>query len=107
MTRFVLDDRYSLRGWEGLPFALWDNRAKAPDFLPKEAFLVLLSCDGVEEIDVQSLPEERQSHLRRLAERGVVRECSAPMPLMPSQRYRRYPCRFKAEAHWSITGRCN
>ena len=107
MTRFVLDDRYSLRGWEGLPFALWDNRAKAPDFLPKEAFLVLLSCDGIEEVDVQSLPEERQSHLRRLVERGVVRECSALMPLLPSQRYRRFPCRFKSEAHWSITGRCN
>lgn len=107
MTRYVLDDRYGLRGWQGLPFVLWDRIAKSPDFLPKEAFLALLRCDGIEDIDVQALPEDQQAHLAYMTQKGIIHECASLMPLMPYQSYRTFPCRFKSNVHWSITGRCN
>lgn len=107
MTRYALDERYELRGWNGLPFALWDTYSKSPDFLPKVAFLALLRCDGIEDIDMPSIPEEQQLHLRSFMEHEIVHVCAGAIPLLPRQRYRKFPCRFKASAHWSITGRCN
>ena len=57
MARYILNPRYALRGWQGLPFALWDNAARRADFYPKEQFLLLARCDGMGDIDFNALPE--------------------------------------------------
>ena len=107
MTRFVLQERYALRGWEGLPFALWDRLAKQADFLPKDRFLLLARCDGVDDIDADALSDEQRSFLQDMADEGIVRACTRPTFMLPSQLYRTFPCRYKSSVHWSITGRCN
>ena len=107
MARYILNPRYALRGWQGLPFALWDDAARRADFYPKEQFLLLARCDGMGDIDLDALPEEQCAWLSRMVDAGIIRSCETPAVLRPHQVYRTYPCRYKANAHWSITGRCN
>lgn len=107
MTRYVLERRYALRGWEGLPFALWDRRSKQADFLPKDAFLLLARCDGVSDLDLDAFPEKQRAFLQELLTEGIIRACAQPTFMLPSQMYRKFPCRYKSSVHWSITGRCN
>ena len=47
MTRFILDERYALRGWDKLPFALVDSANGRAEFFREEQFMLLMDCDGL------------------------------------------------------------
>ena len=57
--RYILNERFRLRGWYKLPSGLFDNVRKTPVFLDKEDFLVLLKCDGAHDFD-QATQEEKE-----------------------------------------------
>ncbi len=107
MTRYILEPRYRLRGWEGLPFALYDNERKHPEFLEREPFALLVRCDGMEDIDEEALSERERAYLQKMETEKIIRKVDHPCVLAPGQAYRRFPCCHKIDAHWSITGRCN
>ena len=107
MARFVLNERYVLRGWDKLPFALVDTATAEADFFHKDQFLLLMRCDGIQDIDLDALPKDQRAWLESLEEKQVILPCDTGTMLLPHQRYRTYPCRYKRSAHWSITGRCN
>ena len=44
--RFILDERYRLRGWQDIPTGLLDTQEKRVQFLAKNGYLLLLRCDG-------------------------------------------------------------
>lgn len=107
MSRYILNTRFCLRGWVGLPFALYDDEAKQAEFLPKMEFLLLLRCDGMDDIDEASLDDRQRDFIAKMVEEGVIRKIESFSILQPRQHYRKFPCRYKSEVHWSITGRCN
>ena len=61
--RYILNERFRLRGWYKLPSGLFDNVRKTPIFLDKEDFLVLLKCDGAHDFD-QATQEEKERLLK-------------------------------------------
>lgn len=105
--KYVLDERYRLRGWEKLPFALFDSVTRRTEFYDKNQFMLLMRCDGVQEVDEEALPEAQRQWLARLEREGVISRCGPGAMLLPQQLYKMYPCRYKRDVHWSITGRCN
>lgn len=107
MARYLLSPRYVLRGWKKLPFGLYDTAAHSCDFYNKEQFKLLMRCDGMQQVDGDTLPQEQRAWLDVLVERGVVSPCDGDAMLQPRQLYKEFPCRYKRDVHWSITGRCN
>lgn len=104
---YLLTERYQLRGWEKLPYALYDSRVHKPSFFSEEDFDFLCRLDALHDIDAGTLPPRHARILNAFVRRGIAREAFLGESLTPAQQYRLYPCRYKAEAHWSVTGRCN
>lgn len=105
--RYILNERYRLRGWYKLPTGLYDTEMKKAVFPDRETYLLLLRCDGVHEIDPEALSEKEKKGLAELERDGVVRPARIWEILKPEQAYRTYPARYREEAHWSVTGACN
>lgn len=107
MSYYLLSSRFRLCGWDRLPFALFDMADGLPDFYQKDQFRLLMRCDGMQDIDVNTLPVELRGLFEGWLKDGIIRECGHGSMLDPRQFYHRYPCRYKKTVHWSITGRCN
>ena len=65
---YILDERYALRGWQKLPFALVDRRRGRTTFLRKADMELLLDMDG--RTDQEGASEERKQALKMPASRG-------------------------------------
>lgn len=104
---FLLNDRYSLCGWEKLPFALTDRLSGEVRFLPKRDFLLLYRCDGRHLLLPETMTEEERALLDQWLSAGLIRICTDPVGTDEMPVYREYPARFKASAQWSVTGSCN
>lgn len=104
---YVLDKRFRLRGWKKVPYALFDTEAKEPVFIDKKKFSLISKCDGVRYMDPDKLPEYEKKLLLSLLKHGIVREAGFGESLSPEQEYKLYPCRYKKDVHWSVTGQCN
>ena len=102
---YILDERYALRGWQKLPFALVDRRIGRTTFLPKADMALLLDMDG--RTDQAGASEERKQALKKLEEDGIIHPCEPGTKLKDYQRYKFYDNRYIRTAHWSVTGRCN
>ena len=105
--KYIINRHYQLRGWYQSPTGLFDKRTKAAEFFPKEQYLLLLRCNGVDEIDENSLTEENKSFLSWLKKREIIQEAGFLDFLLPEQEYKTYPARYRKHVHWSITGACN
>lgn len=104
---YILNERFSLRGWKKVPFALFDKKIKEPIFLNKEKFEFISKFDGIHCINPEELSEKEQKMIDAMLKDEVIREASFGDTLLPEQEYKLYPCRYKREVHWSITGKCN
>lgn len=104
---YVLNERFRLRGWKKVPYALFDTKSKTPKFLNGEKFAFISKCDGLHFMTEESLPEKEKNLLEALLKEGIVRESRFGETLRPEQEYKLYPCRYKREVHWSVTGKCN
>ncbi len=102
---YILNERYALRGWKKLPFALLDRRSGQAAFFKKEDMELLLDMDG--QTDMAGASEQRKKALKKLEEEGVIRPCEPGTKLKDEQLYRFYDNRYIRTAHWSVTGRCN
>ena len=102
---YILDERYALRGWQKLPFAMVDRRIGRTTFLPKADMALLLDMDG--RTDQAGASEERKQALKKLEEQGIIHSCEPGTKLKDYQRYKFYDNRYIRTAHWSVTGRCN
>ncbi len=104
---YILDGRYRLRGWLDRPCGVCEAVDREVRFLPREAFLALMKCDGAHDLDDGSLTEAQRRFLETARGEGVVRPAGFMEVLDPQQAYRRYPAAYRESAHWSITGACN
>lgn len=105
--RYLLRDFFLLRGWERLPYALVDSRSGSTVFINDATFQALSFCDGVFDADSPVLLPIHRQIIGELQKSDVVEENHERARLRTDQKYRRFPCRYIARAHWSITGRCN
>ena len=104
--RYILSEQYLLRGWQKLPFGVMDSVTKEVRFLEREPYLFLSKCDGRTEI-----PEPQDEKMRKTVEDflkdRVIRPAQRTDFLNRVQLYRQYPCRYKENVQWSLTGACN
>ena len=104
---YRLKDNFLLRGWDLLPFALHDTKTHSVNFFDKHTFSIMGLCDGEHFIDVNKLTSDQLRLLNDLISKDIVEKCDHVFPLNDGQKYIKFPCRYMASAHWSITGKCN
>lgn len=90
-----------------LPYALQSLVQPRTEFFMGDMFELLEACDGETEIRWNELDKEERGHYERWERGGFIRPARTGEQLLPQQRYRFYPSRFKEAVQWSITGRCN
>ena len=104
--KYILNERYILRGWQRLPYGVMNNGTKEVQFVKKEFFDFLLKCDGRMEIPEIQNPELKK-YVGKHLEDGVIRPARRTDFLSTEQLFVQYPCRYKHDVQWSVTGRCN
>jgi hypothetical protein len=104
---YKLKNKYNLRGWEKLPYAIVDTEAHRASFVDKGTFAALDLCNGRIDLALPLVPQSIRDSVKKLEAQGIVALCAPGEGIAERQKYRRYPNRFMQSAHWSITGRCN
>lgn len=106
---YVLAEHYALRGWKMLPCGLLNQRTLRAQFFNREQYEVLLRADGMSSMHVEELTEHQIELLEKLVKEGALVELAPDerKRLTPFQEYAAFPARYVAQAHWSITGKCN
>lgn len=105
---YKLKEKYCLRGWDKLPWALVERPRNRVIFLrDKNIFKALSLCNGQIDCDFTLIPEKIRQLVKTAVERGFVEECAYGDKLADDQEYRFYNNRYIRTAHWSITGKCN
>ena len=74
-----LKERYSLRGWIGMPYALCCNHSAKP--LNREQFHALLQCDGQRDLDNAGISDEMKQALDTFEKEGVIEYHDEPREL--------------------------
>ena len=105
--KYILDERYRLRGWQDAHTGIYDTRKKEPAFLPKDLFLFMMRCDGAHDVDETRLSEREKKLFEENRRIGAIRPAGFGEFLKPEQEYKAYPAPYKRQVHWSITGACN
>lgn len=104
---YKLHERYVLRGWEKLPYAVQDTQTESTNFVDQTTFQAVSFCDGMMDVDSPLLLPIHKEIIGKLKNIGAIKQCSFGDKLQEKQKYRMIPCRFIKRAHWSITGKCN
>lgn len=104
--KYILSENYLLRGWQKLPFGIMDRESKEVRFVSRDAFMLLMKCDGRTDIPETDDPQ-RQEYIRKLLADNVIRPAKRTDFLAAEQLYYQYPCRYKNNVQWSVTGACN
>ena len=105
--RYILDQSYHLYGWVGSPTGLYYTEKHSTVFFPRNLYRLLLQCDGASELEPEHLQAEETAFLDKLQKAGIIRPAWFGEFLLPEQNYHVFPCRFRANAEWSVTGACN
>lgn len=104
---YRVNERYLLRGWEKLPYAVVDSREGAVSFVPKTHMATLMRCDGNWGFDNPLVSDQERSIARVLLEKGIIEECEPGDIISPRQQYLFHENRYMQSIHWCITGKCN
>ena len=71
--RYILNERYALRGWEKLPYAVTDSRTGQAHFISAQEMDALKLCSGKIETDLPLIPQELRNMLPVLEKNGIIR----------------------------------
>jgi radical SAM protein with 4Fe4S-binding SPASM domain len=107
MARYIIDKRYRLRGWYKLPAGLYDTVCRQAVFFDPHLYELLLGCNAGHDFDKDTLSEKEVKFLESLLKEKIIRNAGRWDVLLPEQRYKVYPARYRKTVHWSITGACN
>ena len=105
--RYILNERFRLRGWERLPYAITDTKTGSVVFISALHMDALKLCNGRIETSLPIIPQETRELLPLLEKDGIIRPAGEGETIRPEQEYRLYPARYIRTAHWSVTGRSN
>jgi radical SAM protein with 4Fe4S-binding SPASM domain len=104
---YKLHERFALRGWDRLPYAVQDIHTGRTQFLDEQSFRAASFCDGMMDCDSVLLLPVHKKFIAEMKKNGAAVPCEYGDGLKDYQKYRPAPCRFIRQAHWSITGKCN
>ena len=104
---YRLSDKYILRGWEKLPYAIADSQTFTPYFIDSTHFNALKWCSGNIDTSLPFITDTDRDIIRKYEQQGIVEACSPGQALTENQKYKKFPVRYVRLVHWSITGRCN
>jgi len=104
---YKLNERFVLRGWERLPYAVQDIETGNTQFIDELTFRAISFCDGNMDANSPLLLPAHKEIIEKLIENGAVVPCEKGDGLAAYQKYRVCPSRYIKTAHWSVTGRCN
>ena len=104
---YILDKKYRLCGWQGLPYMVVDRERAFARPVSRADMDALLLCDGQIDLSLPLVADSTRELVKTYEARGVVRPCKVGEELLPCQKYRLYPNHYIDSVHWSVTGRCN
>ncbi len=104
---YKLNENFRLRGWEKLPYALWERPYNRVHFLNKEYFQTLTLCNGLVDFEGIFANSRNREIAAELQKKGVICACEFGDETLGIQEYRLYENRYIGTVHWSITGKCN
>lgn len=104
---YKLNENFRLRGWEKLPYALWERPSNQIHFLNREYFETLMMCNGLIDFDSVFANDTNRMIAEHLQKKGVVSECGFGDEPLKIQEYRLHKNRYIGTVHWSVTGKCN
>lgn len=106
-TFYKLSDKYILRGWDKLPYAIVNDSTKVPKFLTEDQMRVISRCNGEWDFDsILTLDEDREC-VKKFMSEGFIEQCREGEGISPRQEYLFYPNRYVSFVHFGITGKCN
>ena len=97
---FILDQDYALRSWRWVPYAVYKKYTPNAAPIAKEAFSLLLQCDGQQDIPDSEL-------LSQLLQRGLIHPAAPGEKLSSWQNYMDCDNRYMPQVYLSLTGKCN
>ena len=83
---YRLKDKYCLRGWELLPYAIVDSETHRAHFVQKAEFDALTLCDGTVDLALPLIPESVRDSARKLEAQGYITPCAPGAGLAEGQR---------------------
>ncbi len=104
---YRLNDKYILRGWEKLPYAVVDSKTFTPYFIDSTHFNALKFCNGNIDTSLPFITDEDRAIIQDYEQKGIVDPCAPGQALTENQKYKKFPVRYVRLVHWSITGKCN
>lgn len=104
---YRLNDKFLLRGWQKLPYAVIDRTDGCAIFTNKEIMDVLLMANGKIDFDIPMISDAQRELAGKLVDEGTIFPCDTVSSISENQNYRFHDNRYMEVAHWSITGRCN
>ncbi len=104
---YRLKDKYLLRGWEKLPYAIVDSTTGTANFLMPKQMQAVELCGGSIDLSSSFIPDDLKHEVSEMENRGYIEQCRQGEGLKPNQEYRKYPSRYISSVQWSVTGKCN
>ena len=98
--RYILTNRYSLCGYKGVPYALYDEDYGRLQAISLADFIVLEGCDGRTEL-------RNSKTLQKLKRQGIIRQPLLGEVLEERRRYHDYGVPLFSGVSFSPTARCN
>jgi hypothetical protein len=106
-VRYLVSQPYALRGWKRLHYAVQNLRTSDTNFMTKDAFELLSSCNGIYPLGPDTLEEWEQRNIEMWLETGFIREAGPGGDACSRAGVPHLPARIEQTVHWSITGKCN
>ena len=107
MRRYILSPAWSFRGWKKLPYGVQNLFYSKTEFFNEEDWALFYACDGQTDINWTALTDAQRKKYEHWEENGFIFRAKEGVYLLPEQKYRFFPARFKESVQWSITGKCN
>ena len=104
---YRLKDKYLLRGWDKLPYAIVDSTTGDARFLTPEQMQAMELCAGTVDISMPFIPSDIKHEIANAFNDGLIEECHEGEGLKANQEYKKYPSRYIRSVQWSVTGKCN
>ena len=101
--KYLLDEKFILRGWQRLPHTLVDTSTGNLIFLTSEEFDFLLKCDGKYLFDIEN--NEHKRFISTFAQKKIINLESGKLKNI--QKYKYYENAYIPNIHWAITENCN
>jgi hypothetical protein len=93
---YLLKERFLLRGWEKLPYAIVDRIYGNAIFIRREEFDVISLCNGAINMDLPIIPGKTKEMVGRMEKNGFVEARETPAQLLPDQEFQRLESRQSA-----------